>query len=250
MTAQIERPRGWAALRAASSPRPTPARVVAAILLGLLGFAVAVQFRTTQAQGLDALRQSDLVRILDDTTTRADRLRAESEELERTREQLASGTDQSRAAIEEAHKRAEVLGILAGTVPAQGPGIVMTVADTGGKVQPDALLDAVEELRDAGAEAIQIGGVRVVASTYFTDAVGEGHGVVVDGVGVKPPYRIVAIGDPQTMAAALEIPGGVSESFRQAGVEPSIAQRDQVEVLALRAPAKPQYARPAATSGG
>jgi uncharacterized protein YlxW (UPF0749 family) len=243
-------PQGWQALRSALSLRPTAARLVAALLLGLLGFAVAVQVRSTQTEGLDTLRQSDLVRILDDTSTRATRLRAEADELERTREQLTGGTNSARAAIEDARTRARTLGILAGTVPAQGPGVVLTIADPRGALAADSLLDAIEELRDAGAEAIQVGPVRVVAQTAFTDPSDAGGGILVDGRKVTTPYEIVAIGDKQTLAAALEIPGGVTETLRQKGATPSIRPADRVEVSALRVPSSPQYARPAPAPGG
>ena len=63
-----------------------------------------------------------------------------------------------------------MLGILAGTVAAEGPGIVVTID---GVDDAALLLDTVQELRDAGAEAIQLGDVRVVASTYFTQAPGR-----------------------------------------------------------------------------
>ncbi len=58
---------------------------------------------------------------------------------------------------------------------AQGPGITLTVEDTKGTVEADMLLDAIQELRAAGAEAIQVNDVRVVADTYFwrTRTVGE-----------------------------------------------------------------------------
>ncbi|MGN6332647.1 MAG: DUF881 domain-containing protein [Motilibacteraceae bacterium] len=236
---------GWSALRSALSPHPTSARVVAAVLLGLLGFALAVQVRSTQQEGLDSLRQSDLVRILDDTAQRQARLRAEASQLEATREKLTSGTDSSRAAIEEARQRSQTLGILAGTLPAQGLGIVVTIPDQHQTVTSDLILDAVEELRDAGAEAIQVGDVRVVAQTSFTDAPGGTPGLLVDGSTVQPPYRIIAVGDAQTLATALRIPGGVADTLRGQGTQAEIETKDTVQVTALRPPTTPQYARPA-----
>ncbi len=147
-----------------------------AALLGLLGFAVAVQVRSTQDDGLLAsARQEDLVRILDDLSNRSDRLRQETATLGATRDRLTSGTDRDRAALDEAQRRAQVLGVLAGTVPASGPGVVVTLTDPTGDVGADDLLNALEELRDAGAEAVQVSGadpagaVRVVASTSFLD---------------------------------------------------------------------------------
>ena len=63
-----------------------------------------------------------------------------------------------------------------------------------------------------------------------------------------PPYVIRAIGDGNTLAGALEIPGGVSATVRRVGGNTDIQIRDEVEVDALLTPTPPQYARPVPTS--
>ena len=107
------------------------------------------------------------------------------------------------------------------------------------------ILDALQELRDAGAEVIQIGDVRVIVSTYVLD--GAEGGVIVDGTTLEPPIIIRAIGDPRTMSAALRIPGGVVDSLRGVGADAAIQESDNVEITALRALPSPEYARPAAS---
>ena len=134
--------------------------------------------------------------------------------------------------------------MLAGTVAATGPGIEVFVTDPQSTVRSAQVLDLVQELRDAGAEAIQIGSVRVVASTWFADAAG---GVSVDGTALRPPYTVLAIGESQTMATALEIPGGVVASLPDRAAA-TVAAREQVEVTALHAVRAPRYARPAITA--
>ena len=60
--------------------------------------------------------------------------------------------------------------MLAGTVPATGPGIRITVEDPEGDLSLNHLLDGIEELRNAGVEAIEINDrVRVIAQTSFED---------------------------------------------------------------------------------
>lgn len=228
-------------------PRATRRQLLTGVLLAVFGFGLAVQVRATQDAGLDALRESDLVRILDDVTERSMRLQAEARELERTRDRLSSTTGGRRAALEEIRKRAETLGILAGTVPATGPGIELTIPDPRGQVGPEVILDAVQELRDAGAEAIQIGDVRIVASTYFTPGLtaGPDGGISVDGQLLRPPYRLIVIGEPTALATALAIPGGVLEVLHEKGSSPQLEQRPVVTVSALRPLTPPQYARPA-----
>jgi uncharacterized protein YlxW (UPF0749 family) len=230
--------------------RVSRTQLLVALLCALLGFAVTVQVRANREAGLTSLRQTDLVRILDTVSERSARLDAEARELELTRARLLSGANGNRAALAEARERAEALAILAGTIPASGPGIVLEIPDPRRAVRSDVLLDAVQELRDAGAEAMQIGPVRIVASSYLLDT---DAGIRVDGTVLRPPYRFVVIGDPRTLASALDIPGGVLEVLRQRyGAEGVVSTRERVVVDALRLPKPPQYARPApeATGGG
>jgi uncharacterized protein YlxW (UPF0749 family) len=235
----------WRRLTEAARPRRTRAQLLAALLVGALGFALVAQLRQTEEQGLSALRQSDLVRILDDVGDRRDRLAAEASDLDNQRRELASGSSGAQAAVEAAQARLAELSVLAGTVAAEGTGVEVHVDDPGGLVTAARVLDLVQELRDAGAEAIQVGDARVVASSAFTDP--KGGGVAVDGKRVRPPYTVLAIGDSQTMATALEIPGGVIASLPE-GARGSVAAKDDVKITALHAVRAPRYARPAATA--
>ncbi len=235
------------------APRLRRVDVAVAVLLGLLGFAAVVQVRSTQEDGpLAAARQEDLVQILDDLDNRNDRLRAEVAALEQAQRELTTGTGRTQAALDEARRRAQLLGVLAGTVPATGPGVVVTLTDPDGSLRPDVLLDALEELRAAGAEAVQIEGrapdgdtvrrVRVVASTSFVAA--DEVGIAVDGTPLRAPYRFVVIGDPATLTSALRIPGGVVDNVEQFGGQVRISRQETVEVIALRPLEPPRYARP------
>jgi len=222
-------------------PRATKANALAALLAILLGFAVATQVRQNQSLGLESLRQSDLLTILDDATLRSSRLDQNARELQATRDQLVSGSTSGAAAVRAAQERLDALGILAGTARAHGPGIRMTIGDPGGKVTPPVLLDAIQELRDAGAEAIQVNNVRIVASSHFSQGA---SGIEIDGRSVTQPYAIAAIGDPATMSSAMEIPGGLSENVRQIGATINIAQEKELTVGALHPLSEPRYARP------
>lgn len=239
-------------LRRLARPRATRSQLLVALLCGLLGFALVVQVRNSGSDaGLRGARTEDMTRILDDLGARSDRLRTEIDALRVTRDRLADGTDRSRAALMESERRAQELGILAGTLPASGPGVLVTITDPAGKVRANVVLDAVEELRDAGAEALQIDGgaaaVRIVAATAFLDD--PSGGLLVAGQRLRPPYRLTAIGDPATLLPALRIPGGVVDTVATAaGARAAVAAAPTANVAALHRPAAPRYARPAATS--
>lgn len=159
-------------------------------------------------------RTEDLVQILDDLGARQDRLEAESTRLTALQRDLEAGSTVD--AVAEAQRQLEALQVLTGTTPVVGPGLTIVITDPDGVVDAPVLLDAVQELRDAGAEAIQVGSTRVVVDTWFADADGS---VVVNGEPVSEPVRIVAIGDPETMAAAVSIPGGLADSVRTRGAD-------------------------------
>ncbi len=233
--------RPWSRLARSGRRWRSRSSVVVALLAVLLGVAMSTQIRQTREQGLESLRQEELVAVLDTVTQRSGRLDEEISRLttERLRlEQSAGGPEAQQAA----QARIDALAVLAGTARATGPGVQIVITDPQGTVGAPTLLDAVQELRDAGAEAIQIDEVRIVASSFVTeDAKGA---VSVDGVALSSPITIIAIGDPQTLASAMDIPGGVVASIRGLGASVRVTQDRSVRVDALHAPASPRYARP------
>ena len=238
-------------LRQLLRPRARRVDVGVAVLLLLLGFALAVQVRSTQNDGvLVNARQEDLVQILDELGNRADRLREEVDSLNATKQRLTSSGGASGTALAEAQRRTQLLGVVAGTVVATGPGVTVRITDPEVKVSASMLLDALEELRNAGAEAVQLEGtgtagsvtaVRVVAQTALSD---DPEGIVVDGTKLVAPYRFVVVGDPGTLASAMAIPGGVEDTIRQQGGTTQVTRLARVRVGALRALVTPRYARP------
>jgi uncharacterized protein YlxW (UPF0749 family) len=219
---------------------------LAAALIGvltlLLGFAFAVQVRSVgEDQEYAGAREEDLVRILDELNAREERLQDQIADERNALQQLTSSDSRSAAALEEARARAEAIGILNGTIAAQGPGLVMTVRDPADDVRVSDVLDAIQELRGAGAETMQIDGVRVGVSSAVTGTPGD---LMIDGRPITAPYEFVVIGSPQNMETALNIPGGVVQDLTRLGASVTIEQSEQVVVDALRPLDTPQYASP------
>ncbi|WP_254897664.1 DUF881 domain-containing protein [Kitasatospora sp. NA04385] len=227
-------------------PRVSRGQLVVALLLFALGLALAIQVRSTNDHSeLRGARQEDLVRILDELDGKQQRLQSEKTQLEQSLAQLENSSNQAKEAQEQTRKKAAELGVLAGTEKATGPGIVLTIDDPQGQVKADMLLDTLQELRAAGAEAIQINDVRVVAGTYFTDN-SSGGGVRIDGKDVLQPFRFTVVGNPQDLTPALNIPGGVVRSLENHQARATIVQQQKVLVDALAAPKPLQYGKPAA----
>lgn len=208
--------------------RPSRPHLLIGLLFLILGLLVTV---TLVRQGDDEpwrnARTEDLVQILDDLGARQERLDAEAARLTALQSDLERGSTVE--ALAESQRQVEALKVLTGTTPVNGPGVEITIADPDGVVDAALLIDAVQELRDAGAEAIQVGSTRVVVDTWFADGP---DGVEVSGDPVAAPVRLLAIGEPETLAAAMSIPGGLADSVRTRGAdfEASTAQDLSISV--------------------
>ena len=229
---------------------PGRGQIIAASILFVVGMAGVMQIRiNADDDTYTTARREDLISLLDGLGAESRRLEGEIAELERTRAGLQSGADSQRIARENAEKRREELSILAGTLPAEGPGIRMRISDPNYRVSYGVLLNAVGELRDAGAEVIELNDtVRVVASTWFgTDAAGD---LLVDGERVTRPITIEAIGDSHSLEEGARFRGGIVSEIEgpKIGGQVSIERLPRVVVTSLHVTADNQYARPASTA--
>ncbi len=222
--------------------------VLAGAMFALLGLLLVAGVQAYG--GADALanaRPSDLVQILDSLDSENDRLEAEKARLRAELDSLTSGTDAE--ALAQARNRRDSLEVLAGTTAVSGPGVRIVIRDPGGGVGATDILDAVQELRDAGAESIEVAQRRVVVNTWFADpGEGQGPGILISGDLRSSPYTILAIGDPETLATAMEIPGGVADTVRTAGAEYSVDKREKVEITSTVPLVIPDYAEPVDTN--
>lgn len=219
---------------------------LAVLLCLLLGIAIVTQVRQNESgDSLDTARPADLLVLLDSLRQREATLNAEVSELQNTLNSLQASGNNDQAAIAAAQARLAALSILAGAVGATGPGVIVTIDDPGPGVAPEVMLDVINELRAAGAEAIEINdahqSVRVGVDTWV---VGTPGSLTVDTKTLSPPYSILAIGDPPTLAAAMNIPGGAEDSIKRVGARLSVRQADRVDVTTLRQPKPHQYAQP------
>jgi uncharacterized protein YlxW (UPF0749 family) len=195
--------------------QPSRPHLLIGLLFLVLGLLVTVALvGRGQAEPWRNARTEDLVQILDDLGSRQERLDTEAARLTTLQADLEHGSTVE--ALAESQRKVEALKVLTGSTPVYGPGVAITITDSQGVIDAALLLDAVQELRDAGAEAIQVGESRVVVDTWFANS---SDGVLVSGKPLASPIRVVALGDPETMAAAMSIPGGLADSVRTRGAD-------------------------------
>ena len=228
----------WRRLGETLRPQASLAQVIVGLLCLLLGLSIAAQVRGSE-DSLEGASQQELVRLLDESGRHTSDLEVENAELERTLETLRAGQEDDVAAQNAAEERLTDLEILAGTVPAHGRGVVISIADPARGVRAPTLLGVVQELRNAGAEVIQIGEVRVVASTSITT--GQDGRLRVDGTPVGTPYVVRAIGDPSVMEPALQIPGGAADSVAGDGGSLAVISDDDVRIEATVELSPPEF---------
>lgn len=233
------RPAMWRRVRRALFARPRPLHVVLLVICFVLGAAMVTQVRAQQTDPLETMNQQDLVALLDELSTREETLRSEKSDLQSQLAELQNAASEQQAARSAAERAATQAAVNAGTVAVHGPGLVMTVTDGGGALDSSQFVMALGELRNAGAEAVALNGVRLTPRSWFTS---DSTGVVVDGTRISSPYTWQILGDATTLEPALEIQAGSAQQMRARGAGVDITASDDLQITAVAPAPKPQWA--------
>ncbi len=159
------------------------------------------------------------------------------ERLEKIRE-IASDNNKDSSDLQNELKK---LNALIGTTDVQGKGIVITIADNNKVTNENIgllddisfylihdrdLLRLVNELKNAGAEAISINDERIINTTSITC---DGNVVLINGKKMSSPFVIKAIGSQEAILGAIERPGGLlrNELYKY-GLVSSIEKQDKI----------------------
>lgn len=223
---------------------PSRAQVIVGVLLAGVGLGAVTQVRSADLDNTYAgQRQQDLIDLFGSLSNASQRAQREIAGLEQTRDDLQTTSTRREAALTAAQQAADNLEILAGTVPVQGPGIRVTITEQDGAISLNHLLDMVQELRTAQAEAMEFNDqVRAVANTYFEEAA---TGIAVDGRELEAPYVIEVIGEPTTLEEGLRFPDGPLAQLRdEDGATVEIEQLDRVEITSTVPLRTPDFAEP------
>lgn len=177
-----------------------------AMLIGVLGVGqLNSQARPTEVSSLTAQELSTLIETL---TSRNRELRAGLADIrEQVRQYEVSGP-QSQSALQVSREDLRRITAFDGVAAVNGQGIVMEVD---GFLDAIALNDLVNELRNAGAEAIAVDGVRITARSV---AVQGASSLVIDGVKIGRRFTLSAIGSPDGLLGAMERPGGIISQLK------------------------------------
>ena len=230
-------------------------RVAQALILtaaGLvLGLLVSLQLKNVIAAGGSV----SLIRIRE-LNERIDALEQDNAALEREIVALHSEAFERERAAQAASEQTDALmGALealraeAGLTPLSGPGVTVTIRQrttAGGEalqyVSDTDLLNIVNELWAAGAEAVTVNNQRLGAASEIRRA---GAYISINGYATAAPFTITALGDEKALSSALNLYGGVVDMLSDA-YDIEIIRQSSLTVPALEGEPGFRYARPAA----
>jgi uncharacterized protein YlxW (UPF0749 family) len=209
-----------------------------ALLLGLL---VVIQLRAQQAgTGLETQSSQDLTLLIANLTTRNDQLRGEVADIQRQLDTMSAANARGETSLDQLRSELERARIWSGQDPASGPGVRVLLY---GGVPAEAVTDLVNELRNGGAEAVSIGGVRVVGRTVVAGIEGS---LSLESTELGPRIEVLAIGNPAALTGSLTRAGGLVAQLqaRYAEVLVEVTPLDSVTVPAVNRSLAPVIGMP------
>jgi len=220
----------------------------------VLGFVMASQVRTQQVIRSSAQenRVDVLASKLQDSQLHVDQMK---EEVDSLRKKLTDYEDAASARDklnEEMNKQLQDFKAAAGLIVVKGPGIQVVLEDSPQRastveeqeasiVHDIDILQLINELKAAGAEAISVNGQRVVAMTE-TRCVGPT--VKMNGTSMASPFTVSCIGDPDTLKNALELPMGILETLQALKIKTKIVKKESVLIPPVQTGQKFLLSRP------
>ena len=114
-----------------------------------------------------------------------------------------------------------------GSTDVTGDGVIIHLEDSIDLVHDIDIITIVNELKNAGAEAISINDQRVVTTTAITC---DGNVVLINGQKIGTPFTILAIGYPEKLMGALSRPGGYIEILNEDGVYAEIRKSNNIKI--------------------
>lgn len=196
--------RGWSGRSRAATRIGVGSRLLVALVACILGVLVVGQLRgQAGVPGLSNLTATELTQLVANLTTGNELLRGEIGDLARQESNLATARDRGETTVDELTEDLARIRAWAGLTAVSGQGIAITVR---GPIGGDGIDDVLNELRNAGADALAVDGVRIVTGLVVTGAPGA---LTVEDRPIGEAFEIRAIGSPQILTGTLTRIGGV-----------------------------------------
>lgn len=204
--------------RKGSNMKEKQVLVILFIMCLLLTIGICIQIKTVSKATIGAGSSSTQNELRDEVLRMDEKYKRTQEKLNEKQEELdelisnISNTDSNSLKYS---KRLEELESLLGYNTLEGTGIIITIRDAEVSsnvlnisdylVHDKDLLQIVNALVNAGAEAVDINGQRIVSTTSITCI---GNVIKINDEKVGTPYVISAIGSVEKLYGAMTMPGG------------------------------------------
>lgn len=207
--------------------------LVFGILCLILTFAITVQLRvsslseseSSQTKITDKLKD-EIFRLNDENVKLAEKFQNTTSELDDARNQAAQNDSSSKNTSELIKKYT----IVSGKTDVTGQGIIIKYKPSDNEAKADMvkdLRDIVNEIKNAGAEAIEINNQRIVGTTAIEMVKNK---IEINDTEVSGNFIIKAIGDSNLMYSGLIRPGGTIENIRESGVSIEINSENTIKI--------------------
>ena len=183
--------------------KPRSQLTIAGVML-ILGLLVVIQLRSQSlGSGLEALSAQELTQLVANLNTRNDQLRAEIATTEGELNDLQGAQARGESSVDQLRLDLGRVRTWAGLEAVSGSGIRVTVT---GPINGAGVEDLLNELRNAGAEALAVEDVRVVAGSIVA---GEPGALSVENTALADPFEITALGNSASLTGSLTRSGGI-----------------------------------------
>ena len=211
----------------------TAVTIVIFIVCIVLVSVTLMQFRTieqTDLTEIENMRESELRTALSEWKTKYEEVYAQLSDVNQKIEEYNKTIRDNEAAAELVDEELKESNIQVGKTDVYGEGVIVTLSDGDRSVTSEHLLDLVNELRYAGAEAISINENRVLATTDIIDMADYSY-IMVNLQRIEGPYVIKAIGNKEQLSSILNLKGsGFIPKSNTSGINASSKMENKVEI--------------------
>ena len=205
--------------------------LVFGILCLILTFAITVQLRVSSLSESETTQTTDklkdeIFRLNDENVKLAEKFQNTTSELDDARNQAAQNDSSSKDTSELIKKYT----IVSGKTDVTGQGIIIKYKPSDNEAKADMvkdLRDIVNEIKNAGAEAIEINNQRIVGTTAIEMVKNK---IEINDTEVSENFIIKAIGDSNLMYSGLIRPGGTIENIKESGVSIEINSENAIKI--------------------
>jgi uncharacterized protein YlxW (UPF0749 family) len=180
---------------------------IVALFLGLLAV-TQVRTQDVYTRSLELETPASLTTLIANLAERNNGLREEIFDLRLRTAAARDNATNGQGSLAEAEHQLSQLEVFAARTAVKGQGISVKVD---GAFDEKALSDLVNELRNAGAEAVAVNTVRVGPRSWF--GITADRSLTVDATPIKGPWTVAAVGSPEVMYVAMTRTGGIVGQF-------------------------------------